>query len=217
MIREAGVRLTPRYRGVMHAYSVAPAIALGVVLVVLAPAARPRLAAVFYAGGLCICLGVSAVYHRGRWTAEVKAQLGRVDHAAIFLLIAGTATPVFLISVGGAMGTLFVTMEWAGAIAGMALALLWHRPPVWAEVAPYICLGWLGLMGLPALHGSFGATGLWLLVGGGALYTVGAVCYAFERPDPWPTTFGFHEIFHCFVVAAAAMHAVLIAFLVITG
>jgi hemolysin III len=207
----------PRLRGVLHAYALVPALALCVVLVVLAPAALPRVSAALYGAGLCVCLGVSALYHRGRWSERIKATLGRVDHSTIFLLIAGTATPVFLLSVRGALGVTLFVIEWAGAACGMAIALLWQRPPVWAEVGPYLVLGWFGLMALPALLVSTGPTGIALLIGGGALYTVGAVCYAFELPNPWPTTFGFHEIFHSFVIAAAAAHAVLISVLVFTS
>lgn len=213
----AAVRLVPRFRGVMHAYAVVPAIALGIVLIVLAKADRPRVATIAYGSGLSICLGVSAVYHRGRWSARIKAALARLDHSTIFLLIAGTSTPVFLLSVRGSLGTTLVAIEWAGAACGIAIAVLWRRPPAWAEVAPYLILGWLGIVAMPSLFAGMGATGLGLLIGGGALYTGGAVCYALERPDPWPATFGFHEVFHCCVTAAAGAHAVLIAMLVLAA
>jgi hemolysin III len=201
----------------MHACAVAPAIALGVVLVVLAPAALSRLAAAVYGSGLVICLGISALYHRGRWSYRVKAAFARADHATIFLLIAGTATPVFLLSVGGTLGAVLAVVEWVGAACGIAVALGVRHPPVWAEVGPYLALGWLGLVALPALAVSGGVAAVALLLGGGVLYSVGAVCYARELPDPWPTTFGFHELFHSFVIAAVSAHAVLVAVLVISA
>ena len=215
MIERTLGRPVPRLRGMMHACAVAPAIALGVVLVALAPAALSRLSAAVYGGGVAICLGISALYHRGRWSPRVKGALARADHSTIFVLIAGTATPIFLLSVGGAAGTTLVAVEWAGAACGMAVALAVRHPPVWAEVGPYLALGWLGIAALPALAARGGVTAVALLVGGGLLYSVGAVCYARERPDPWPRTFGFHEVFHSFVIAAVCAHAVLVTVLVV--
>ena len=215
MIERTIGRPVPRLRGVMHACAVAPAIALGVVLVALAPGALSRLSAAVYVVGVVVCLGISALYHRGRWSSRVKATLARVDHSTIFVLVAGTATPVFLLSVGGTFGTTLVAVEWAGAVCGMAVALAVRQPPVWAEVGPYLALGWLGLAALPSLAASGGVVGVALLLGGGVLYSVGALCYARELPDLWPGTFGFHELFHSFVLAAVSAHAVLVTVLVI--
>jgi hemolysin III len=205
----------PRLRGVMHQYAAVPAVALAIVLIGLAPSARARTAAVVYGAGLCACFGMSAIYHRGRWSSRVKAALCVADHSTIFLLIAGTSTPVILLTLHGTFGTTVLVVEWAGAAAGIGIALLWRGPPVWAEVGPYLVLGWLGLLALPALVATLGPVGLALVLGGGALYTIGAVCYALERPDPWPSVFGFHEVFHGFVTAAASVHGVLITILIL--
>lgn len=207
----------PRFRGVMHQWAVLLALGLSTLLIVLAPSARSRAAALVYATGLCACLGMSALYHRGRWSARVKAALCRADHATIFLLIAGTSTPILLLALRGAFGVTLLAVEWTGAAAGIAIAVLWRRPPVWAEVLPYMLLGWLGLMALPALLHTTGVTGVALLIAGGVLYSIGTLFYARERPDPWPSVFGFHEVFHCFVTAAASMHAVLISILVLSA
>ena len=215
MIERTIGRPVPRLRGMMHACAVAPAIALGVVLVALAPAALSRLSAAVYSGGVVVCLGISALYHRGRWSSRVKGRLARLDHSTIFVLVAGTATPVFLLSVGGALGTTLVGVEWVGAACGIAVALALRQPPVWAEVGPYLALGWLGVAALPSLAARGGMLAVALLVGGGLLYSVGAMCYARERPNPWPRTFGFHEVFHSFVIAAVGAHAVLVTVLVV--
>lgn len=205
----------PLLRGVMHQWAAVLALSFSVVLITLAHSARPRVAAVVYAVGLVGCLGVSAAYHRGRWSSHVKAFLCRVDHSTIFLLIAGTATPIALLTLHGAFGASMLLVYWLGAGCGIAIALLWKKPPVWAEVGPYLLLGWLGLLALPGLVAHEGLLGVILLAAGGALYSVGAILYALERPNPWPRVFGFHEVFHVFVVAAASTHAVLISILVL--
>lgn len=207
----------PLLRGVMHQWAAVLAVSLAVVLVVLAPTAVARAAALVYGVGLCACLGVSATYHRVRWSRRMKALWCRIDHSTIFLLIAGTATPIVLLTLHGAFATWVLVAEWVGAAGGIAIALLWRHPPVWAEVGPYLLLGWVGLLALPGLASRAGAPGVALFAVGGLLYTVGAAFYALERPDPWPRVFGFHEVFHVFVTAAASAHAVLISVLVLGG
>jgi hemolysin III len=210
-------RPQPLLRGVMHQWAALLALSLSVVLIVLAHSARPRIAAIVYAVGLVGCLGVSAAYHRVRWSDPVKAALCRLDHSTIFLLIAGTSTPIVLLTLHGVFGASLLAVEWVGASCGIGIALLWRHPPIWAEVGPYLILGWLGLLAVPGLVGHLGPMGVILLAGGGVLYTVGTVFYALERPDPWPSVFGFHEVFHVFVTAAASTHAVLISLLVLTA
>jgi hemolysin III len=207
----------PLLRGVMHQWATLLALSLTVVLVVLASSARPRIGAIVYGVGLVACLGVSAVYHRGRWSRRVKDALCRLDHSTIFLLIAGTSTPIVLLTLHGAFGASLLLVEWVGALCGIGIAVLWRRPPIWAEVGPYLLLGWLGLLAVPGLALHFGPLGVILLAGGGALYSIGALLYAMERPNPWPSTFGFHEVFHVFVTLAAATHAVLISLLVLSA
>jgi hemolysin III len=199
----------------MHQYAAVAALGLGVVLVVLAAPGRARLGALVYGVGLTVCLGMSAVYHRVQWTARMKALLCKVDHSTIFLLIAGTSTPIILCTMRGLLGWSLLIAEWTGAAGGIGIALLWRHPPVWVEVGPYLLLGWLGVLAVPALISTVGVTGLVLLASGGALFTIGSLCYAAERPDPWPSVFGFHEVFHGFVTSAAAAHAVLISIIVL--
>jgi hemolysin III len=209
--------LAPLLRGVMHQWATALALSLSIVLVMLAGSTRPRISAIVYGIGLVSCLGVSAVYHRGRWSRRMKARMCKLDHSTIFLLIAGTSTPIVLLTLHGTFGASLLLVEWVGAVCGIGIAVLWRKPPVWAEVGPYLLLGWIGLLAIPGLALHLGPMGVILLAGGGALYSVGAVMYALERPNPWPSVFGFHEVFHVFVTAAAGTHAVLISLLVLSA
>jgi hemolysin III len=201
----------------MHLWAAVLALSLAVVLIVLAHSARPRVSAIVYGVGLAGCLGMSAAYHRGQWSKRVKDILCRIDHSTIFLLIAGTATPIVLLTLHGAFGTSLLVVEWVGAACGIGIAVLWRRPPIWAEVGPYLALGWIGLLVIPALVTRLGPLGVILLGAGGVLYSVGAVFYALERPNPWPSVFGFHEVFHVFVTLAASTHAVLISLLILSA
>ena len=203
-------RPQPRLRGTLHAYSVAFFIAAGIVLISLGGTWRARIAMAAYALSLATCFGMSAVYHRGRWSPGAKRWLGRIDHSAIFVLIAGTYTPVCVLVLGGTLGTAMLIAVWSGAGAGIAMSLLWHKPPVWVEVLPYIVLGWLGVIAIPRLASTLGGGALAMLAVGGGLYTLGALIYAVKWPDPLPRTFGYHEVFHLLVVAAAVVHMVLV-------
>lgn len=187
------------------------ALALGPILVLLASTPRARIAMAVYAAGLASCLGVSALYHRGRWRPAVKARLGRLDHSMIFLLIAGTYTPFCVLALSGALATGLLISIWAGAAAGIGLTLLWRRAPAVVQMTPYVALGWAAVFAIPQFLSSLGWIACGLLLGGGALYTIGAVIYGLERPNPRPAIFGFHEIFHCLVVIAAGMHLATVA------
>ncbi|MFN2569395.1 MAG: hemolysin III family protein [Candidatus Dormibacteria bacterium] len=203
--------LKPRLRGVLHHYSFYVAAVLGVVLVIVAPSPRARIAMSVYALSLAGCLGMSALYHRRDWTPIMRARLGRLDHSMIFVLIAGTDTPFCVLALDGVGATWMLILVWIGAAAGIALTLLWWRAPAIVQVGPYVVLGWVALIAVPELSSALGWTACGLLLGGGALYTGGALIYGMERPDPWPRVFGFHEIFHCLVVAAAGLHLAAIA------
>jgi hemolysin III len=137
-----------------------------------------------------------------RW----RPLLQRIDHSTIFVFIAASYTPVALLVLHGATQAVVLGGVWAGALAGVALSVLWIDAPRWIAAATYLALGWVALLALPQLAGGLPAWPLALLVAGGVLYSLGAVVYATRRPDPWPRTFGFHEVFHAFVVAAAAAH-----------
>jgi hemolysin III len=138
----------------------------------------------------------------------------RADHAAIFVFIAGTYTPFALLVVSGPLGTGLLIAVWAGALAGIARELVWTRAPRWLGVAAYIALGWLAVLCAPTLISELGWS-VTLVAAGGVLYTLGAVVYALRRPDPWPRSFGYHEVFHALVIAAAALHLAVIALVVL--
>lgn len=198
----------PRLRGVFHQAFCPVFVAAAVVLIVLAGSPLGRMAMASYGVGLGACLGTSALYHRGRWSPATRALLGRVDHSMIFLLVAGTYTPVCLLVLRGPIAYTVLGIVWLGGVIGAAMALLWPHAPVWAEVTPYIVVGWSAVLALPQLVTNLGWGGLSLIVGGGLLYTVGAIIYGIQRPDPFPSVFGYHEIFHVLVVLAAAAHCV---------
>jgi hemolysin III len=200
----------PRLRGVLHEASLPLFVAAGVVLVALAGTSRGRVAMAAYGGGLAVCLGVSALYHRGRWTPSVRTLLCRVDHSTIFALIAGTYTPVCLLVLSGPLAYAVLGAVWGGGLLGALRSFLWPDAPAWIEVTPYALLGWVVVIALPQLVAGVGVGGMSLFGIGGLLYTVGAVIYGLQRPDPFPKVFGYHEIFHSLVVLGAAAHCVAI-------
>lgn len=200
----------PRMRGVLHEASLPVFAAAGIALVALAGSARGRIAMGTYALGLSVCLGVSALYHRGRWSPAMRSLLCRADHSTIFALIAGTYTPVCLLVLSGPLAYAVLGVVWGGGVLGGLRSFLWSDAPAWVEIAPYVVLGWVVVIALPQLVHGLGFGGLTLFGVGGLFYTVGAVIYGLERPDPFPATFGYHEIFHLLVVLGAAAHCVAI-------
>ena len=201
----------PRLRGVFHQYAFFVAVIAGAVLVVLADSMRERLAMWVYAVALAAMFGVSALYHRVTWRSpRVRKWMRRLDHSAILLLIAGTYTPFALLAFDGALATAVLIAVWSGAAAGLVLNLLWIDAPTWVTAIVYVTLGWVGAIAVPELVG-FGIAPAVLVFLGGALYTIGAVAYALKRPNPVPTVFGYHEIFHLLVIGAAILHFVAIA------
>src|SRR5919112_6181489 len=201
----------PRLRGVLHQYAFFVSLVLGAVLVILAPDAEARAAAAIYAFAVSGLLGTSALYHRLTWRPRARAWMRRLDHSMIFVLIAGTYTPFALLVLEGSLSRAILIVVWAGALGGIVLNLVWITAPRWLIAAVYVALGWVAVAAMPALADKIGASGVALLMGGGLLYTAGAVIYATQRPDPAPTVFGYHEIFHALVVAAAAAHFAVVA------
>lgn len=196
----------PKFRGWLHAGTFPLSVAAGIVLVTLAPH-DARLPLAVFSFTAALLFGVSALYHRGRWSPAMFGVLKRLDHANIFLIIAGTYTPftVLLLPPGPARVLLWVV--WTGALAGVAFRVLWVGAPRWLYVPVYVALGWVAVMYLPDfLHGGIAAFAL--VVGGGALYTLGGLVYGIRRPNPSPRWFGFHEVFHALTVAAFAAHYV---------
>jgi len=206
----------PRLRGVVHEYAFFVALVAGAALLVVAPSGKARLAVGLYVLGLAGLLGTSALYHRVTWQRpNVRRWMRRLDHSMIFLLIAGTYTPIALLVLSQPLGSVVLVVIWAGAAGGIVLSLLWPDAPRPVSAAIYISLGWVAIIAMPQLFDRLGALGIALIAVGGLLYSVGAIVYARKRPDPVPTVFGYHEIFHVLVVAAAALHFAVIAFLVL--
>jgi hemolysin III len=198
----------PRLRGWLHAGTFPLSVAAGVVLVVLSPSTSARVSTAVFAVTASLLFGVSALYHRVRWSAGWHGVLKRVDHANIFLIIAGTYTPfsVLLLPEGAARTLLWVV--WSGALAGIAFRVLWVGAPRWLYVPVYVALGWVAVVFLPDFLRGGGVAVFVLVVVGGLLYTVGGVVYGLRRPDPSPRWFGFHEVFHALTVAAFVVHYV---------
>ena len=197
--------LVPRLRGVFHQYAFFGALAGGAVLVVLADGYRERFAVWVYAMALAAMFGASALYHRVRWrSAAARLRARRLDHAMIFVFIAGTYTPFSLLGFSGALQVAVLVTVWSGAAVGLLLNLVWIEAPRWLSTVAYLAVGWVGVIAVPQVFGALGvAVGVLLVVGAG-LYTIGALAYASTWPNPFPATLGFHEVFHLLVVAAAA-------------
>jgi hemolysin III len=210
-----GVPVKPRLRGVLHAYAFFVSVGCGVALILAASDGRARMAAAIYAVAVSALLGTSALYHTITWRPRARRWMRRLDHSMIFVLIAGTYTPVALLALKGSLASTILVVLWAGAIGGVAFKLIWIDAPKWLLAAVYVALGLVtaAVMGqLPAAIGWLGVAGL---ATGGLLYVIGALVYASGRPNPWPKVFGYHEVFHVLVVAAAALHYAVIAFAVL--
>ena len=211
-----GLPVKPRLRGVSHQWAFVVSLVTGVVVIVIAPAGEARLAAAIYAISVSGLFGTSARYHRINWSSEaMRRWMRRLDHSMIFLLIAGTFTPFALLALDGTLATAILIAVWAGALAGVVLNLAWVDAPKWLTSLVYVVLGWVAVVTFPDLIRELGVGGTVLVAAGGTLYTLGAVVYALRRPDPSPTIFGYHEIFHVLVIVAAALQYVAIAFFVL--
>ena len=214
-----GPRLVkPRLRGVSHQWAFFVSCAIGAALVIAAPSGTPRLAAGVYALSVAALFGVSALYHRITWaSAAARRWMRRLDHSAIVVLIAGSYTPFALLVLDGALSTVILIVVWAGALGGILLKLVWIDAPKLLTAIVYVALGWVAVAAFPDLIEELGVTGTALVVAGGLLYTAGALVYAFRRPDPVPTVFGYHEVFHALVIVAAALQYAVVAFYVLPG
>jgi hemolysin III len=203
--------LRPRLRGVIHAYAFWVALGAGAALVAVAHGSRARSAAAIYAIGLCGLFAGSAVYHRWRWDPRWRPLLRRIDHSTIFIFIAASYTPVALLVLHGPLSKIVLIVVWAGALGGIVFSLAWITAPRVLVAGTYLALGWVAVIVTPQLIKHAGVAPTVLIAVGGLLYSAGATVYALRRPDPWPATFGFHEIFHTLVTTAAAVHFVAIA------
>ena len=211
-----GPELKPRWRGVSHRWAFFASLVTGAALVVAAPAGKATLAAGVYAVSVAALFGVSALYHRINWVSDAARRwMRRLDHSMIFLLIAGTYTPFALLALEGRLATAILVAVWAGALGGIAFKLVWISAPKWLVATMYVALGWVAVAALPQLVARLGAAATLLVAAGGLLYTAGAVIYAARRPNPLPGVFGYHEVFHVLVIAAAALQYAVVAFFVL--
>jgi hemolysin III len=205
---------TPSLRGRLHQVAFFVSIPAGIALVAAARVAAARVGAGIFAATLTGLYGVSAAYHRGRWSVDARRVMKHLDHSMIFVFIAGTYTPVTLLALRPAWGITLLVMAWSGAAVGVLITVLrlerWHA----VGFVMYLVLGWLAIVAAPQLLNSLSRVELTLLVVGGVLYTAGAVVLARKRPDPHPAVFGYHEVWHAFVLGANACHFALIALLV---
>ncbi|HVY09016.1 MAG TPA: hemolysin III family protein [Mycobacteriales bacterium] len=204
----------PKLRGWLHAVTSPLALAAGIVLVSLAPSTSARLAAGAFALTSFLLFTTSAIYHRGNWSPAVERRLKRMDHANIFLLIAGSYTPFTVLALKGDPRIAIFAAVWATALFGVAFRVLWVGAPRWSYVPLYIGLGWAMAFVFPQLLHGAGVAAFVLVAVGGLLYTVGGLVYGIKRPNPSPRWFGFHEIFHTCTIAAFICQYVAASFVV---
>jgi len=208
--------IKPVLRGWLHLVWFGASLVLGTLLVARAHGAVRITAVAIYAASVSAMFGISALYHRGTWTAVWNRRLQRLDHAMIFLLIAGSATPAFLLATSGTFRLACVIMMWALTVTAAALRLAWMSAPELVAGSTFVGLGWVAVLALPGVWIHAGTAAGALMLSGGLLYTTGALCYHRRRPDPYPAVFGYHEVFHAFVCAATACQYVAIALFITT-
>ncbi len=205
----------PLLRGWTHAVSFPIMLVMGLAMILLANATMPsRLLLGVYVAGTATMFGVSAMYHRGRWSPPVKLRMQKLDRSAIFLAIAGGYTPIAVVCLDGWVLAAVLATAWTGAAVGMALQWI-PQVPRSLRGASYIVVSWIAIFTFPQLARGLGATGFALVLAGGVCYTIGAIALATRWPDPWPRVFGFHEVFHAFTVVASALQFAAIAAFVV--
>jgi len=215
-LAESVAEVKPKLRGWMHLATAPLTLAGGIVLVILSPDATTRWGSALFSASALVLFTVSAVYHTGSWSPRVWTFLRRFDHANIFVLIAGSYTPLTLILLEGTQRTMLLTTVWTCALLGVLFRVFWTDAPRWLHTPIYIAMGWVAIVFLPdfaqgayeRLGGDIGTAVMVLIAAGGALYTLGGIVYGFQRPNPWPRWFGFHEVFHTFTILAFVTHYV---------
>jgi hemolysin III len=209
--RRGGHYTKPRLRGWLHLLWFEASLVLGTLLLARTHGATRIAAIAIYAASVSAMFGISALYHRGNWTAAWSRRLQRLDHAMIFLLIAGTATPAFLLATRGVFRLVCLIVMWALTLSAAAIHMAWMSAPELVVGATFVGLGWLAGLALPGVWTHAGVAAGALMLAGGLLYTAGAFSYHQRRPDPYPAVFGYHEVFHAYVCAAATCQYVAIA------
>ena len=192
----------PRLRGWLHTAVFPASVAAGLLLILLAPNTAAIISAVIYAATSALLFGTSGYYHRREHSPKADELLRRMDHANIYLIIAGTYTPFAVLALDGAAQLAVLLIIWIGAIAGVVFRAVWMGAPRWLYTSLYIGLGWVAVFFIPQFVSGVGLAAVILVFAGGVLYSVGGVIYGLKRPDPSPTWFGFHEVFHAFTIAA---------------
>lgn len=205
----------PRLRGLSHAIAFVLVLPLGVALALNVNTARERTAVIAFAVSAAVMFGASGLYHRVDWSEARRRWMRTLDHAGIFVLIAGTYAAFGLLVLDGAWQLAVLAIVWVGAACAVLLNIVWTDVPKWLSAALGIALGWVAVVALPEFAPRIGAGGLALVLAGGLAYTVGAVIFATRRPNPFPATFGYHEVFHVLVIAAVACHYAAVAFFVV--
>jgi len=205
----------PLLRGVIHQAGFTVSLVVGTLLIVGADGPRAHIAASVFASSVAICFGASALYHRVTWTPPVRLWMRRIDHAGIYVLIAGTYTAVCLLALTGAWRWTVLSIVWAGAVAAIVLKFAWVDAPKWLAAAIGLALGWVGVVAFPKLASTLDPAAVVLLGVGGLVYTAGAVVYVRRKPNPAPAVFGYHEVFHALTIVAVACQYVAIAFFVV--
>lgn len=205
-------RVKPRLRGVSHEIAFFVSLVAGAILVIAASTPKVTVAVAIYAFTVSALFGTSALYHRVNWRRpNARRWMRRLDHSMIFLLIAGTYTPFALVVLHGGLANVLLVVVWAGALAGIVVEMILIEAPKWVTAIIYLSLGWVGVAAFPGMVADAGIGVTVLVAAGGLLYTLGAVVYATQRPDPNPAVFGYHEIFHLLVIVAAAAQFAAIA------
>jgi hemolysin III len=205
----------PLLRGVLHQGAFIASIIVAPFLLLSANTSTARIAAAVFTASMSACFGASALYHRVTWSPPVRRWMRRIDHAGVYLLIAGTYTPVCLLVLRGDWREVILVLIWGGALTAMLLKFIWVDAPKWIAAGVGLALGWMSVVVLPQLVQRLQVSALTLLIAGGLMYSVGAIVYARRKPNPYPSVFGYHEVFHALTIAAAACQYVAIAFFVI--
>jgi hemolysin III len=205
----------PLLRGVLHQAAFFISVIVGTLLVAFSEGPSRQTAAAVFAGSVALCFGISALYHRGTWAPHAQVVMRRLDHAGIYLLIAGTYTPVCLLALDGAWRYAVLALVATAAGAAIVLMVAWVAAPNWFAAALAIAVGWIGVLLLPQLATRLEPVAIVLLALGGIAYTIGAVVYARRRPNPAPSVFGYHELFHALTILGVACQYVAIAVFVI--
>jgi hemolysin III len=208
----AGGQVRPRLRGVLHQYGFFVSLSLAAPLVAVDASVRSRVAAAVFAASVAVMFGVSALYNRVTWSPGWRRWMRRLDHTTIFLFIAGSYTPVGLVVLSGTWRIVILALVWGGVSAAVLVSLVFPDAPRWVAASIGVALGWVGVAAFPKLLDRIGPWGVTLALLAGLLYTTGALVYARRKPDPFPTIFGYHEVFHAFVIAAVACEYACVAF-----